>query len=129
MLNKKFPVPSRIDYVPSPYEPNEDGVMDVGYYCGTLSDGREYRLECWRMEEILMMTVMFSDLGLSAYKRMDMFSLLELEDIIEYTGDKRNVQCARTQDDAGNEVWALNMMLANGKGTYGKILVPLKSYK
>ena len=58
MLIKKFPAPSRIDYVASPYEPNEDGVMDVGFYNGALSDGRAYRLECWRMDEMLMMTVM-----------------------------------------------------------------------
>ncbi|MBQ8417325.1 MAG: hypothetical protein IJX10_01610 [Phascolarctobacterium sp.] len=129
MLIKKFPAPSRIDYVPSPYEPNEDGVMDVGYYNGALSDGRAYRVECWRMDEMLMMTVMFSDLGLSAWKRQDMFCLLELEGILEYTAECRAVQCARTQDDAERGVWALNMMLANGKGTYGKLLVPLHSYK
>ena len=81
------------------------------------------------MDEMLMMTVMFSDLGLSGWNRQDMFSLLELEDILEYTSPKRTVQCARTQDDAGKGVWALNMMLSNGNGTYGKILVPLKSYK
>ena len=40
MLIKKFPVPCRVDYVPSPYEPDEDGVQDVGYYNGKLSDGR-----------------------------------------------------------------------------------------
>ena len=129
MLIKKFPAPSRIDYVASPYEPNEDGVLDVGYQNGALSDGRAYRLECWRMDEMLMMTVMFSDLGLSGWNRQDMFSLLELEDILEYTSPKRAVQCARTQDDAGKGVWALNMMLSNGNGTYGKLLVPLKSYK
>ena len=129
MLIKKFPAPSRIEYVASPYEPNEDGVMDVGYYNGALSDGRAYRLECWRMDEMLMMTVMFSDLGLSAWKRQDMFCLLELEGILEYTSPKRAVQCAMTRDDAERGVWALNMMLSNGKGTYGKLLVPLQSYK
>ena len=39
MLIKKFPVPCRVDYVPSPYEPDEDGVQDVGYYNGKLSPG------------------------------------------------------------------------------------------
>ena len=34
MLSKKFPVPSCVDYTPSPYEPDEDGVMDVGYKNG-----------------------------------------------------------------------------------------------
>lgn len=129
MLVNKFPAPSRIDYVPSPYEPNEDGVMDVGYCTGALSDGRAYRVECWRMDEMLMMTMMFSDVGLSAWKRQDMFLLLELEGILEYTSSKRAVQCAMTKDDSEKGVWALNMMLANGKGTYGKLLVPLKSYK
>ena len=45
MLIKKFNAPCRVDYVPSPYEPDEDGVMDVGYKNGQLSDGRAYRME------------------------------------------------------------------------------------
>lgn len=72
MLIKKFPVPCRVDYVPSPYEPDEDGVQDVGYYNGKLSDGRAYRLECWRMDDMLMLTVMFSDRCLEGYRREDM---------------------------------------------------------
>ena len=71
MLIKKFPVPCRVDYVPSPYEPDEDGVQDVGYYNGKLSDGRAYRLECWRMDDMLMLTVMFSDRCLEGYRRED----------------------------------------------------------
>ena len=37
MLIKKYAAPCRVDYVPSPYEPDEDGVMDVGYKTGTVS--------------------------------------------------------------------------------------------
>ena len=72
MLIKKYAAPCRVDYVPSPYEPDEDGVMDVGYKTGTMSDGRTYRLECWRMDEMLMLTVLFPNEGLSAYSRADM---------------------------------------------------------
>lgn len=129
MLMKEFPVPCRIDYVPSPYEPDEDGVMDVGYCCGRLSDGRAYRLECWRMDDMLMATVMFSDIGLSAYNRQDMYCLVEAEELFNFTTEKRPMQCTRTEDDAGTAVWALNMMLANNKGTYGELLVKLQSYK
>lgn len=129
MLMKEFPVPCRIDYVPSPYEPDEDGVMDVGYCCGRLSDGRAYRLECWRMDDMLMATVMFSDIGLSAYTRQDMYCLVEAEELFKFTAEKRPMQCTRTEDDAGTAVWALNMMLANNKGTYGELLVKLQSYK
>ena len=41
-------------------------MQDVGYYNGKLSDGRAYRLECWRMDDMLMLTVMFSDRCLKA---------------------------------------------------------------
>ena len=44
MLFKKFTAPCRVDYVPSPYEPNEEGVMDVGYKNGVISDWLPYRL-------------------------------------------------------------------------------------
>ena len=37
MLMKKFAAPCRVNYVPSPYEPDEDGVMDVGYKNGVMS--------------------------------------------------------------------------------------------
>ena len=90
MLIKKFPVPCRVDYVPSPYEPDEDGVQDVGYYNGRLSDGRAYRLECWRMDDMLMLTVMFSD--------------------------------------RGQNVWDINLLLANKKGTYAEIVPELTRY-
>lgn len=128
MLIKKFPVPCRVDYVPSPYEPDEDGVQDVGYYNGRLSDGRAYRLECWRMDDMLMVTVMFSDLGLSAYRRADMPLLLEAEAILRFTGDVRKLQATRTEDDRGQAVWAVNLMLANKKGTYAELLVELNRY-
>ena len=26
----KFPVPNRSEYIPSPYEPDADGVLDIG---------------------------------------------------------------------------------------------------
>ncbi len=128
MLIKKYPVPCRVDYVPSPYEPDEDGVQDVGYKTGTLSDGRAYRLECWRMDDMLMLTMMFSDLALEAYKRFDMPLLLETEGILRFLGENYKLQAARTQDDRGQQMWALNVMLANKKNTYAELLVELNRY-
>lgn len=128
MLIKKYPVPCRVDYVPSPYEPDEDGVQDVGYKTGVLSDGRAYRLECWRMDDMLMLTMMFSDLALEAYKRHDMTLLLEGEGILRFVGENYKLQAARTQDDRGHQVWALNVMLANKKNTYAELLMELNRY-
>ena len=128
MLIKKFPAPCRVDYVPSPYEPDEDGVQDVGYLTGKLSDGRSFRLECWRMDDMLMLTVMFSALCLTGYKREDMPLLLEAEDIVRFTGENRKLQATRTEDDLGQEVWAINIMLANKKGTYAELVPELNRY-
>ena len=129
MLIKRYPAPCRVDNVPSPYEPDEDGVMDVGYKTGSLSDGRSYRLECWRMDEMLMLTIMFADKALEGYCRADMPLLLEGEGLLEFKVDKPRLQAARTKDDAGNSMWAVNLMLANGKGTYAELLVPLNRYR
>lgn len=129
MLIKKFPIPTRIDYVPSPYEPDEDGVQDVGYKLGSFSDGRSYRLECWRMDDMLMITLMFSDLALEGYKREDMSLLLEGEGLVNFLGERRPLQAARTTDDADNSVWAINLMLKNNKGKIADLGVELNTYR
>ena len=56
----KFPVPNRSEYIPSPYEPDADGVLDIGYYKGSIIGGRPYVLECWQMDELVVATVFFS---------------------------------------------------------------------
>lgn len=37
MQEIKFPIPNRNEYIPSPYEPDADGVLDVGYYKGSIT--------------------------------------------------------------------------------------------
>lgn len=59
----KFPVPNRSEYIPSPYEPDADGVLDIGYYKGSIIGGRPYVLECWQMEELVVATVFFQTRG------------------------------------------------------------------
>lgn len=126
-----YPRPTRLGYVASPWEPDENGVLDVGYALGRLSDGRPYRLECWRMDEMLMATIMFSSLYLEGYCRRDMPLLLELEGIVSFdTGKGRpRLQAAQTRDDAGQAVWALNVQLAAGQTGYARVAVPLQRYR
>ena len=113
----KFPVPNRSEYIPSPYEPDADGVLDIGYYKGSIIGGRPYVLECWQMDE------------LDAYSREDLVLLLELEDIIKFIGGKRLFQCTHTEDDAGMPMWAVNITLQNAKGKYAEVLCPLRRYR
>ena len=54
--------------------------------------------------------------------------MLELEDIICFTGTNRKLQATRTEDDRGQTVWAINIMLANKKGTYAEIVPSLNRY-
>ena len=65
---------------------------------------------------------------LEGYRREDMALLLELEDIVCFTGASRKLQATRTDDDRGQAVWAINLMLANKKGTYAEIIPPLNRY-
>ena len=128
MLISKFEKPDRSEYQPSPYEPNDDGVMDVGYQKGILSDGRPYQLECWRMDEMLMATLIFSDEGLTAYRREDMLCLVMAEEIVSFTGSKYFLQYGHLVDDAEQSMWAINIMLANAKGTYGQLNIKINRY-
>ena len=91
----KFPVPNRSEYIPSPYEPDADGVLDIGYYKGSIIGGRPYVLECWQMDELVVATVFFSDEGLDAYSREDLVLLLELEDIIKFISGCFSVRILR----------------------------------
>ena len=82
------------------------------------------------MDEMLMLTVLFSSEGLTAYKRADMPLLLEGEDILRFVGEgKPHLQAAQSTDDVGQSMWALNLMLANGQGTYAELTMKLNSYR
>lgn len=129
MQEIKFPVPNRSNYIPSPYEPDADGVLDVGYYKGSIAGGRPYVLECWQMDELIVATVFFSNEGLDDYSRKDLIMLLEKESIIKFIDEKHLFQYNLTVDDSGVPMWAINITLQNEKGKYAKLLCPLRLYK
>lgn len=124
-----FPAPNRKNYIPAIYEPDEDGVMDVGYTVGKLTDGRPYRIECWRMDELMMCTIFFSSMGIEYLSKVGMGYFMEIENIIDFKNKKRMLQSHITTDDGGNAVWAVNVTLANPKGVHAKIVGSLRSYR
>lgn len=128
MSEHKFPRPDRSGYIPSPFEPDEDGVIDVGYKTGTFTDGREYRLECWRMDELVMATVLFSDIDMEDCNREELRAALERERIIKFTSVGHPLQCVRTFDDGGRSMWAVNTMLSNSEGKYCEIVGGINNY-
>lgn len=129
MNKKEFPIPNRSDYTPSPYEPDADGVLDVGYYEGKLEDGRAYILECWQIDDLAVATIFFSDKDIEDYTRAQLIELLEVEKIIEFISEKKLFQCTRTKDDIGMPMWALNVTLKNDGTETAKFFSELKRYK
>lgn len=128
MYDDKYITPTRIDYMPSPLEPDEDGVRDIGYAVGKLSDGRPYRVECWCMDDLVMATIMLDTKGLEAWDRANMMLLSEFEDLVTYVEERPRLQAAKTTDDAGNEVWAINVMLRKDSKVYAELCMNLKPY-
>lgn len=128
MYDDKYITPTRINYVASPLEPDEDGVRDIGYAVGKLSDGRPYRVECWCMDDLVMATIMFARRGLATWDRANMILLAEFEDLVNFVDERPRLQAAETTDDAGNEVWAINVMLRKNEKIYAELAMKLKSY-
>lgn len=128
MYDDKFITPTRIDYEASPLEPGEDGVRDIGYAVGVLSDGRPYRVECWCMEDLVMATIMFSRKGLETWDRANMILLSEFESLVKFVEKTPRLQAAKTTDDADNEVWAINVMLRKDNHIYAELCMDLKAY-
>lgn len=128
MYDNNYITPTRIDYMASPLEPGEDGVRDIGYAVGKLSDGRPYRVECWCMDELVMATIMLARKGLETWDRASMILLAEFEDLVRFIEERPRLQAAQTNDDAGNEVWAINIMLRKDGKVYAELCMNLKPY-
>ena len=62
-LHPKFPIPDRSKQ-PVRAAKDEDGVIDIGWCDGALSDGRAFRAEMWAQDQISMLTIFFSALNM-----------------------------------------------------------------
>lgn len=124
----KFIEPNRSNYVVSAKEPDDDGVLDIGVAKGTFCDGRPYRLECWCMDELYMATVFFDDALMTAWNRFDMVLMLELEELVKFSG-RPLVQAHRVKDDGGRDVWSVNLVLKDARGQHAEILRPIQKYR
>lgn len=124
----KFIEPDRSKQLISAHKPSDEGVLDIGFTKGTFSDGRPYRLECWCMEELIMVTVLLDERYLTAWNRLDFVLLLELEDVLQFK-DGPYLQAARIKDDAGRGIWAVNVMLKDADGLHAEIMRPIQRYR
>jgi hypothetical protein len=57
-LQPRFPIPDRSKQ-PVRAEKDEDGVVDIGWCDGVLSDGRPFRAEMWAQDQVSCLTIFF----------------------------------------------------------------------
>ena len=63
VLKPQYPIPDRSKQTIQ-HMKDEDGVVDIGWCDGVLSDGRPFRAEMWAQGGVSMLTIFFSAIGL-----------------------------------------------------------------
>jgi hypothetical protein len=86
--------------------------FDVGWNEGLLSDGRPFRSEYWVERGISKLTIFLPVQGIEGMSAGELTALLEREGVLEFApGAEREVSAERMTDAAGNEVWALQVVV------------------
>jgi len=124
----KFPIPDRTNR-PIRTVKDEDGVIDIGWCDGVLSDGRGFRAETWAQDQVTVLTVLFSVVGLAGLDQAAMKRFIEQEQLVAFgaTGP-RYCTAAMFTDEAGNQFWSVNIVVGDDEETYIAGSVPVFPY-
>ncbi len=123
------PVPDRSHKTPNFVKTAENDALDIGRAEGRLSDGRPYRAEYWCRDQVTMLTIFFSALGLEAATDSDLGQLLVSERLIRFGDGPRYVAGARFTDPSGHELWSVNVVVGDDEDLFVEESRPLTSYK
>ncbi|MDD4081068.1 MAG: hypothetical protein PHP02_06610 [Eubacteriales bacterium] len=124
-MAKIYPKIVRSNFRKSREEAN--GQLDIGWTEGVLGDGRPYRLECWAQDQITMVTVFISVLGLEGMTNDGFARLLEEEGLYRAYG-KKYVEGRQFTDQAGQAFWSINAVIGDEAAMYGESRVPLSPF-
>ena len=114
----KFPVPDRSDQRIN-HAKDENGVIDVGWNEGLMSDGRPFRMEMWAEEGVSMLTVFFSATDLPDLDDEQMAALVLAEGFVTFReGADHYIDKMLRTDPAGNAVWSANIVVGDEDQTY-----------
>jgi hypothetical protein len=102
--------------------------LDIGWNDGVLSDGRPYRAESWAADQISLLTFFFSTSQIETYTDAQFIKLLEDEGLIEFSSDERYVAGEIVEDASGNQMWSVNVVIADENNEFTKDSVSLKPY-
>ena len=108
---------------------DEDGVIDIGWCDGVLSDGRAYRAEMWAQDQMSMLTIFFSTKGMEEFDAEQIRRLIQLEGLVSFVENgEDHCTALKFTDDAGNEVWSVNVILGDDEKTFLTKSIPIFPY-
>lgn len=127
-LQPKFPIPDRAKR-PIRSAKDEDGVIDVGWCDGVLADGRAFHAEMWAQDQVSVLTVFFSTVGLEDLDQETIKHLVEQEGLVSFKEDVPSYcKAAQFVDDGGNRVWSVNIVVGDEDRTYIGDSIPIFPY-
>ncbi len=123
-----YPKPDRSNYTPHG-KTQEDASFDIGWDEGFLSDGRQYRVECWAEDGMTVLTYFFSTGGLENMTDAQFADFLEREDLIRYPGEKSDAEAMPLTGASGNDMWSVSVVVGIDRETYVEDHSKLRPYR
>ena len=118
VMQPKFPVPDRSKQ-PMRAAKDHDGILDVGWCEGVLSDGRTFRGEMWAQDQVSVLTLFFSAIDLEQMQAEDMRHLVEREGLVLFRKTGASYCAAAILiDDSGNRLWSVNIVVGDEERLY-----------
>lgn len=107
-LQPRFPIPKPRKNVS--FKNDEDGVIDIGWCDGVLSDGRPFRAETWAQDGVTMLTIYFSNAGIEELDNDALCKFIQAEDLVAFVDDDpKHINARKWTNDEGNEFWSVNI--------------------
>ena len=128
VLDPRFPAPDRTAQTVNRTK-SADGVIDIGWCEGVLSDGRPFRAEMWAQDQISMLTFFFGTLGLEALGDGALFALVEKEGLVRPAPKAApSFSVRKWSDPSGAEFWSVNVVVGTEDETRLAGSVPVSRY-
>ena len=132
MQSANYPVPF-YNRKPNTVRTQENEQLDFGWSTGTMSDGRSFYAEYWNEFGIDVVTYYFSTLGLENLNNQALIDMLVSEQLVRarvQAGEMREmkVTIAKKTDEAGREMWMVNVPFADEDEVWVDCLTPIYAY-
>ena len=123
-----YPKPDRSDQIRNFVKSEENEAIDVGWNEGSLSDDRQYHVECWVEDQITMLTFFFSTVGIEKYSEKRLKDLLVEEKLVQFIKNDAPLSTMRITDAGGNELWSVNVVIGTEDQLFANDLISLRAY-